>query len=284
MKHIFYTALLAAALSSCNWINPSEETPSYIHIDSFDFSAVSGEGTSNQNIVDAWIFVDGEKIGAFELPCEVPVLKSGTVDIQVYPGIKLDGISTTRAIYPFMNHYAITTNLKEDSITTLTPSSQYASDLVFDVIEDFESGGITFSETSYSDTNIFRTTEPTEVFEGGASGIIKVNTERPNADIKSNNAYVLPSLGQYVFMELNFKTDVEVEVGLIANKGTQAIYNSVLILNTTTTWKKIYINYTPLVTREYDASSFYIYFRVILPDDKTEGTVLFDNIKLIHPE
>ncbi len=284
MRPYLILFVIAAFFSGCNWINPSEETPSYVRIESFDFAASSGEGTSLQNITDAWIYIDGEKVGAFVLPCNVPLLHSGTSEIQVYPGIKLDGISGTRAIYPFMRPWSATVNLTPDSEIVLEPASSYYADLVFEVIEDFESGGIVFGETSYSDTNIYRTTEPAEIFEGGASGKIVIDSERPLMDIRSNSAFVLPKLGQYNFIELHFKTDVEVQVGLIANEGTQSIYNPVVVLNETSTWKKIYINLTPLVTREYDASSFYIFLRAYLPDDATQATVYLDNIKLIHAE
>jgi hypothetical protein len=83
---------------------------------------------------------------------------------------------------------------------------------------------------------------------------------------------------------LNFKTDVETAVGVIANVGSQSIYHAVMVLNPTDVWKKIYINISPVVNRESQASSFFIFFRAELPDDATTATVYLDNIKLIHAE
>lgn len=285
MRGKFIILALLAVNSGCNWINPSEETPSYIRIDEFSFTSGSGEGTDHQNFTDAWVYVNGEKIGTYPLPCEFPVLNSGDAEIQVFPGIKLDGISATRSIYPFATSYTTSATLIKDSVTKINPASSYVTDLTFEVNEAFESGGISFSGTSYSDTNIYRTSDPGVFYEDGgtASGIISLTQERSIADIKSNDAFDLPTLGQYNFLELHFKTDVEVQVGLIANTGTQSVYHAVVVLNPTDTWKKIYINFTPLVTREYDASSFYVFFRAVLPDDMTSGNIYLDNIKLIHP-
>lgn len=282
MRLLFYSLILAIALSACNWINPSEEIPSYVRIDSISFSATGTQGTASQSIVDAWVYIDGENAGVYELPCTFPVLKTGNCRIQVFPGIKLDGISATRAIYPFMKSWEGNFDLLENSITIISPAVTYAGNLEFEVIEDFESGGITFSETVYSDTILMRSSDPGEVFEGGYSGKIVVDTDHPLADVKSNDAFLLPQGGAYNFLELNFKTDVAVGVGVIANDGTQSVYHPVVGLNPTTTWKKIYINLSPVVSRETSSYSFYVFFRINLPDDMSVATFSVDNIKLIH--
>lgn len=282
MRLFFYAFILAIVLSACNWINPSEEVPSYIHIDSIAFSSNSTQGTSSQNITDAWVYIDGKNMGVYEMPCTFPVLKSGTCNVQVFPGIKLDGIAATRAIYPFMKSWSGDFNLKLDSTITISPAVTYTDDIEFEVIEDFESGGVTFSETTLSDTILLRTTEVGEVFEGGYSGKMVVDTYHPQADVKSNDAFVLPQGGAYNFLEINFKTDVVVGVGVIANDGTQSVYHPVVGLNPTTTWKKIYINLSPVVSRETSSYSFYVFFRINLPDDMSVATFCVDNIKLIH--
>ena len=224
MRTTFFVSVIVLLLStSCDWINPSEEIPSYISIDSIAFSVIGSQGTVDQDLIDAWVFIDGEKVGVYELPCTFPVLNSGDVDIQVFPGIKLNGISATRAIYPFVNSYTITETLMEDSVLHVKPTSTYASDLDFEIVEDFESGGLVFSGSTLSDTSIDRTNESANVFEGSYSGVVVVDEDHPIADIKSISSFVLPQSGAYNFIEMNFKTDVEVAVGVIGNTGTQSI-------------------------------------------------------------
>lgn len=285
MRYTLLSAIILLLFStSCDWINPSEEIPSYVQIDSIAFSVIGSQGSADQNLVDAWVYIDGENAGVYELPCTFPVLKNGNVDIQIFPGIKLNGISATRGIYPFVNSYSISATLQQDSVLHVQPTSTYASNLEFEIIEDFESGGLLFSGSTLSDTSIDRTNDPLDVFEGSYSGIIELDETRPLADIKSIDAFALPQGGAYNFIELNFKTDVETAVGVIANVGSQSIYHAVMVLNPTDVWKKIYINISPVVNRESQASSFFIFFRAELPDDATTATVYLDNIKLIHAE
>lgn len=283
MRISFLAIIIVLLLStSCDWINPSEETPSYIQIDSIGFTVIGSQGTANQNFVDAWVFINGKSAGTYELPCTFPVLVSGDVNIQVFPGILLNGISATRSIYPFVSDYEISATLIEDSILHIYPTSTYKTNLEFEIIEDFESGGLTLTSSSLSDTTIERTSDPAEVFEGSYSGVLTVDEERTVADIKTINAFVLPQGGAYNFIELNFKTEVETVVGVIANTGTQSVYHPVMVLNKTDKWKKIYVNISPVVSRESQASSFYIFFRAELPDGETSAKVFLDNIKIIH--
>ena len=73
-------------------------------------------------------------------------------------------------------------------------------------------------------------------------------------------------------------------MGVIANKGGYSVYHPLIILNETNTWKKVYINLSPVVSREYDADSFFFFFRMELPEGMSEAKAFIDNIKLIHAE
>lgn len=287
MKIVFFVLVTAVVMTSCNWINPSEETPSYIRVESIPFSTTSIQGTSNQSFVDAWVYIDGEKIGTFQMPCTFPVLLEGSHKVKVFPGIKLNGIASTRSIYPFAQPWEATINLIKDSVTFIHPTSSYYDNLVYASLENFEDAGITLTETSLSDTVMQRVSvsdNPSNVFEGSYSGMLVVDTDHDTIDVRSNSSYVLPNTGAYNFLELNFKTDAPVVVGVISNTSGYSVYHPVLILNETSTWKKIYVNFTPVITREYQAGSFYYYFRMELPDGMTEAHAYIDNIKLIHAE
>ena len=77
--------LLAVALASCQKFKGSQTVPAYIHIDSI---AVEGDyytyGANTANITDAWVYVDDQIIGTFELPATFPVLKKGKHKVSVY--------------------------------------------------------------------------------------------------------------------------------------------------------------------------------------------------------
>jgi hypothetical protein len=74
----FFTAQL---FSSCEVINPSEEIPCYLRIDSFLFvDTVNGTPIiikrNTQKITDAWVFVDGKLVGIYDYPSVFPLLIS----------------------------------------------------------------------------------------------------------------------------------------------------------------------------------------------------------------
>ena len=284
MKLFAVLFLTAVIVTSCNWINPSEETPSFVKVESISFTSSSTEGTDNQNFADAWVYIDGEKIGAFEMPLTFPVLKEGSHSIQIFPGIKLNGISNTRAIYPFVKPWEATVNLVKDSVTIIYPATTYDDNLQFRVIEGFEDAGMTINSTSLSDTIMLRTSEPTEVFEGSFSGLLAVDTQHDTIDVRSNSSYVLPQTGAYIFLEMNFKTEAPLAVGVISNTSGYSVYHPIVVFNETSTWKKVYVNLTPVVNREYNADSFFFFFRMELPDGMSSAKAYIDNVKLIHAE
>jgi hypothetical protein len=77
---LFKRALFSFAslliVSSCELINPVEEIPSFIQIDSFvmEDNVLADEGSLSHDIRDAWVFIDDEMIGIYELPARIPIL------------------------------------------------------------------------------------------------------------------------------------------------------------------------------------------------------------------
>jgi hypothetical protein len=284
-KKLFYSILLfvclICVLQSCSLINPEIKVPAYIHIDKINLSTnYITEGTSSSKITDAWIYIDDKLIGAFELPATVPVLEEGNHKLSVRAGIKVSGISATRAYYPFYDQYIINVDLKPDAIDTINPTVNYfATSGLFHWMEDFEGGGITLMKYSTSDTIIDKTSDPQFVFEGNYSGIAYLTSSKPYLLSASIDNFVLPIGNNPVFLELNYKTNNRFRVGLYAN-GTTRI--EVITVNTSETWNKIYVNFTPFVNTYSTASNFKIFLESYKEDDVETPILLFDNIKLIY--
>ena len=78
--------LAYCSFSGCEIINPKEDTPSYLKINSIPLntrkSASETYGSNSNNIVDAWVFANGKLIGSFELPATIPILAEGNVEIR----------------------------------------------------------------------------------------------------------------------------------------------------------------------------------------------------------
>lgn len=270
--------------SSCELIDRPEQIPSYIHIDSIQLidNPLVEEGTLSSNIVDAWIYIDDKLIGAFELPCTVPVLLEGNQKIKVYAGIYLNGVKTTRVYYPFFSVWETETTLVPDSVIRLKPVITYDPNIKLPMHETFELGGVVLEEDLKSQTNLIKTNILEEVFEGNSAGKVVLNDTDSVWMGVSIQAFQLPTAGGNVFVEMNYKSEAPIVVGVYAIKTSQILTLEVAGALPKSTWGKIYINLTPVVFRHNDALEFKIFFGSFLPSDKTEATVLIDNIKLIH--
>ena len=124
-------ALIGFTIAStrCTKVNNEQSIPSYIEVEQFVLSTNSAEGTNSHNIVDAWIFVDDQLMGVFELPARVPTLRTGVQNIKIFPGIKNNGQSDNRVRYPFYTYYDSSIDLVPDSTVIINPEIGYISDI-----------------------------------------------------------------------------------------------------------------------------------------------------------
>ncbi len=279
---ILFISVSVCLLAGCKLVSPTENIPSYIHIDKINLNTTTGQGSNSNKITDAWVYVDDQLVGAFELPATFPVLSSGTHNVTIKAGIKVNGIAATRAIYPFYSTYSAKLKLVPDSIITIHPTITYNSYTVFSWMEDFEGGGISLEKTIYSDTSIDKTSDPTKVFEGTYSGIVHLDAAHDFFQCETIDAFTLPTGDSPVFLEMNYKTTEVVKVGLVANTLAGVQKMDVLFLNKTDTWNKIYINLNTAVNTTPYVTNFQVFLDVQKSTDATSAELLFDDFKLVH--
>jgi hypothetical protein len=257
-------------LSACDVLDPEEQIPAYMEIDAFTLTVDPvSDGSASARITDAWVYSDGELIGVFELPCKFPVLQEGFHNFIIKPGIKVNGISGSRGYYPFYVPFEQRIELIAGQSVKVTPGvSYYPGKVKF--IEDFEDGGIAFVSFGDSDTNIVKTSDPASVFEGSYSGLMNVNATDDYFFIATADAYDLPKIGTPVFLEMNYKTELPLIVGLIAIINSENQKKEVMVLNANSEWNKVYINLTGVTSSNQSASNFKLYFEVYGDSDSNK--------------
>ncbi len=279
---VFFLLSAALILASCDDFEGDQEIPAYIHIDSIAFEAGFGQGSSSHKITDAWVYIDGELIGAFQLPVNVPVLKKGSHELMIKAGIKLNGISSTRVNYPFYAPYYQDIVLTEDSITRVSPQVEYYSTTKFPWIESFESGGVSMEQTTDSDTILMKTNAPADVFEGNYSGVVYLDDSATYFEAATISAYTLPTSGKAVFLELDYLINNPITIGVIGQGGGQIIQTSVMYIYENTKWNKMYINLTPTIMDMGNSTEFKIFIGAVKLDGVSNPKMMIDNIKLLH--
>ena len=270
-------------LPSCDIINPAEEIPSYVAVDTVRIvTDAATEGSRSHNISDNWLYVNGKLIGVFEVPFSVPVLETGFQNIQIEPGIKNSGGDADRDIYPMMYGYYVDTFLVAGQILTLSPIFTYRP-ATFDLIEDFEDIGISFGISTESDTNINLVNNSNSL--EGNSMYFCVDDTRPNFECRSTDLFDITRDGP-AYLEIDFKSNDYFSFGLFSREYNGVSLSEVRIpvytFNPTNEWKKVYIDLSYFVNQS-EGMDFRLFFTCVRQENPTaeKTEVYIDNIKLI---
>jgi len=274
----FLYTFLIVILCGCEIINTEESIPSIIEIES-----ISVNGDHTENITDAWVYIDNEFQGVYPLPTSFPTLNTGSQTILIEGGIKKNGIASSRIEYPFFSTYTIEADLIPNEKLTISPTVNYSL-TDFPYVEDFEGTGtilevVTDSlnhalEVIYDNSNpAFGNKHVKSVISGDANEIFECTTANIN----------LPSDKQ-VFLELDYKCNSTLVVGIYANLSSQVNKSAIIYLNEKEDWNKIYISLSEIISNNINAQSFKLFFGMSRDTSLTQNEMYLDNIRILYEE
>ncbi len=295
-----FAALFIILFISCSkdW---EAQKPVYLSVPEILLSTdYVSEGTSSSKMTTVWIYANGDAVGVFELPCVVPaILKEGDNEITMYPGINLNGIAASRAIYEgfegmkFTLNYSPSGSVEADTILIDSANrvTTYTDRVTVNLLEDFDGAGLNFEKTGKSDTNLRKTdlnntnnfVNPQNPSEpNGRAGILYTSKSRDLAEVVLVKSLQLPIGGANVYLEMNYKSNVPFIVGVFADVSGTAVQQPTLYITPKDEWNKIYVNLVSEVSSQSDASGYKIYFRADHDDNLDTGKVFLDNLKLVY--
>lgn len=290
---IFFTisSIIILFITSCNK-NMTADIPSYIEINNFDYMGNNDQtiphpnSYNSTNITDAWVTMDGQIIGNFEIPCKIPILSEGEHSFDISAGIKVNGIAGSRIKYPFYEKYQTTITLNKSESTHLSPETTYKTDssdpttpsFRFKQKGSFEELGTMFEKSPISDTALIIQNEV--VFQGGYSAAIYLDSTNTYFDVRTNTELDSLTFNTNTFLELNFKSNINFNVGLIIINDIEQ-KQELIQLYATDEWKKIYLDFEPLINMGNSLSKFKIYFEGTYDENETNNNVYLDNLKLV---
>jgi len=285
-KLLHYLPLLVILFllhTSCEKFTGDQTTPAYIRIDSITLSTnYSTQGTKSHSITDAWVYVDDELIGAFQMPATFPVLKSGNHQIKILPGIKKNGIAATRTVYEFYQPIVKNVILGElDTASLGFGSTSYQSTTIFSWKEDFDEMTTSLDTTPSSLVPIRLTTTGSDsTFEGLHSGMAVLDSVNDFFECQTHNEYPIPN--SPVFLEMNFNLQNSLTVGVVLYSSANLIQLPIMTLNPTNgIWKKIYIDLTTSLNAYATMQTYRVYFGTFKDAGVLRPTILFDNFKVV---
>lgn len=279
-------------LASCDKFEGEQTIPAYLRIDSIALKTMSpAQGSASSRITDAWIYIDEQLIGAFELPTTVPILNQGNCRLKIKPGIRLDGMVQLRSFYPMYTDIDRNITLTPDEITLVkgqeingkqTLFTTYNEKVQFVWAENFEDPNLALDTVRQSKTDFQLTTEVSETFEGQHSGKIILTKGKDIFESWSSESLSLPRNGFPVFLEMNYCCSNTFTVGIVAIGAEDLIQSPILNLSPTDKWNKIYINLTPNVSSTTNGLKFQIFLGAMLDENLEQGTIWIDNLKLVY--
>lgn len=289
MRKIYFFYFAFIFLSACaKWDKP-EQIPSYLKIDRIDLSVTSTQGTASHGIVDAWVYVNDQPVGVYNLPAVIPVLAEGNPKITIAPGIKNDGISNHRAKYPLMQDFTTyNVTLKSGQISTMTGITQpvvtyYPSPDIEIWNENFDNAAVDFVADPNSEAGVTFIGDSTIAFEGTGMGKIELASGFTYARVITSQTFNLPKLGKSVYVEMNYNTNNSMAVGVQAITGTETVSIDNTVINASNgVWKKIYVNLTDLVSQNGSATSFKFIITISKQSGVTTVENYIDNFKVVY--
>lgn len=290
-------------LAGCTKFDGDVTVPAYIHLDRIAVTDTPGASISSQegffsHYIDAAqivVWFEGDEaetvLGTFQLPCTVPVLRNQMIDkMRIVPVVKQNGIAATRIEYPFYEYINLdsiplssdsTTNIGEqdaDGLWSLT--THYKSQKLMKVLaeEYFEKIQM---QTSF-DSVMGRITDSPTVCTGTGCGVVHVKANQSTVDFEIKNTLVEQNKTAYLYLEMDYKTDVRLSVGMRSAyySGGSEDTQSAITLYANSEWQKIYINLGKLWSQFNYNSTFHIVFSA-LNTDGIDGNVYLDNVKII---
>lgn len=295
IKNTLAVLALATLATACD--REEEPIPAYLTVEPFELISTNPNihGSVSQKITHASMFMFDStenksiSIGTFELPATVPVLNTGKFSLNVDPVIKANGNSFYLQSYPFYNRYSTPINLAPNADLTIKPTTTYREDAVFEFVEDFENGGTLFSVDRDGEDSTTIVNSQVDAFEGQYSGLVQLDTAHPVIVAQTAQLFSIDfSTAGKVFLEMNYKTDVPLEFGLVQveDNGTEGDINFEFVVLAKPEWNKIYFDMTELISTS-TTSRFALIFRGGIPLSNGKYTldkaeIRFDNVKLVH--
>ncbi len=236
-----------------------------------------GQGTASNNITNTWVFLDQQPQGVYGVSTTVPVIAEGNHQILCLAGIKENGINSLRIIYPFYTPDTTIANFSNNETVIISPKYRYIAGTQFELNDGFEIG--IFLTNTDTGNIIKTTTDISKAFEGTSAYII-LDTAHSTFELISNDAYTLPTDGSKVYLELNYKSDVVLTLGLQENNSTGTKYYDWNI-TPKSSWSKIYINLTEALQNN-PTSSFKFIMKADHDVSLDSSYVYLDNFKILH--
>ncbi len=267
--------VLITSIGACSFFDSFDETPMFVTIPQANIV-----DNSSQKVSDVWAFADGFSIGNFEIPETFPVLGEGQVTLNLFPGIRNNGIQSAPIQYPFFKGNEHILDFKPGETVSLDLEVEYLDNVKFSISEDFEGNHIL--NTDNDNDPITKFVSSTEAKFGDFCG--KITLTADNNVFSQSTDFIRPTdelSNSDVFLELDYRSDVVFQVGIVGFIGNLPTFQNIILLREREEWDKLYLEIGSILS--IGGFDGYQILFTSFPDTGA-GSVWVDNIKVVYLE
>ncbi len=285
IKSILKVSLLSifiACFFSCNPFGIQGPEPVFLNITEPEFVFDLEKGPRNQRIQSVEVFFENFSIGFYELPAEIAIIPTQEISsLTIFPAIQRNGQITEFTPYTRMREVTIERNWVIGETYDITPQFDYKESTIFDYVETFEDGNSFNFDGDDIDSTI---TERVDTYAADGNFSCKLSTERGDINAATNFLFTgLSNDNKDVFMELNYKSDAVVEVGVRLETTNESLDIPFIFLDSQSDWRKVYLDLSPLFA-QFPAPGYRFYLSMEGPSGENAREAFFDNIKVLRQE
>ena len=283
-----YLLFLGLILGACVKNNPD---PAWLEVTEWTLEAnptLNGEeGQLTQNITDAWVYVDEQLIGVFEVPFKIPILKEGAASIRIYPTIRVNGIVATKMRNEHMVPFEVSGIFVKNQTLTIAPKTHYKDNVNF-WTEDFEDINIKITDDpNTSSAHLTLANDTLKWFNGNYYGKVLLSAQDSMwiAYTNQDQQLSIPKNKQ-AMLEIDYCNTVPFTNYLlfVNNNGTNE--NVMVTMNKSPLnalrWKKIYILLSEVITAGPNNTNYVQAFKAFYDNTISNNLILIDNIKVVY--
>ena len=285
MKAFLYISILFGTLiaaAGCNIINPKEQVPTYVHIDSFTFIGNPAYGSSSHKITNIRAYFNNGSVGNFDLPVTFPVLASSPGTVLVLPGIDFDGLTDYPSVYPFYLGDTLALTPAPGTVINFKAKTSYSTSTITPLPFNANFDDSNPFKFVSGDDSLVRDITPADVFEGRGVGHIKLRAPQDSSTNVSSVSFPLPYTKDS-YLELNYKSNMPVQIFITTMVNGVYVEDEIIGLNAPDfTWRKVYLGIAYFAAGN-EGTAYNIIIRAQLNDNigQTSGDAYFDNIKVV---
>jgi hypothetical protein len=224
-------------------------------------------------------------LGVVDTPVSLPLLKQGRQTINVFAGIKNNGMGVSRIRYPFYTSFDTILDIVPGETYQLKPRFSYLAGANVDATRHFENGNFLSPGTSNNGEKDWVNT-PGFAASGKGCGLFRLPAGATLLQYRDITSVSLTS-GSVAFMEMDYSCNNTFSVGVYVNQGGTLIQVPVLYLTPTQNgsdafpnWNKIYMD-LGMVAKQYPNASTYLLYIECSRNEASVPVIYLDDIKIV---